>query len=62
MIPAMKNVVTALAKAHMSRLSADVIDDLAEGKSPGLITLLQYEIQHLVLFYRLAHTPGGLPK
>ncbi|KAI4103533.1 MAG: hypothetical protein L6R37_003750 [Teloschistes peruensis] len=40
-IPATKKrVITALAKAHMSRASDDVIDDFVEGKGQGLITLL----------------------
>jgi len=41
---AKKKVITALAKAHMSRASDDVIDDFVEGKGQGLITLLQYKI------------------
>lgn len=44
-----KEVITALAKAHMSRASDDVIDDFVEGKGQGLITLLQYEFRRLVL-------------
>lgn len=41
---AKKKVITALAKAHMSRTADDVIDDFVEGKGQGLIALLQYEI------------------
>ena len=52
---AKKKVITALAKAHMSRASGDVIDDFVEGKGQGLITLLQYEIWRLVLYHRLTH-------
>ncbi|KAL8800740.1 MAG: hypothetical protein Q9182_004945 [Xanthomendoza sp. 2 TL-2023] len=48
-----KKVITALAKAHMSRVSDDVIDDFVEGKGQGLITLLQYEFWRLVLSHRL---------
>ncbi|KAK3168005.1 hypothetical protein OEA41_004451 [Lepraria neglecta] len=43
-IPATKKkVITALAKAHISRESDDIMDDFVEGKGQGLITLLQYE-------------------
>lgn len=42
---AKKKVITALAKAHMSRASSDVIDDFVEGKGQGLIALLQYDIR-----------------
>jgi hypothetical protein len=37
-----KKVITALAKAHISRAPDDVIDDFVEGKGQGLIRLLQY--------------------
>ncbi|KAL8671532.1 MAG: hypothetical protein Q9168_003977 [Polycauliona sp. 1 TL-2023] len=43
-----KKVITALAKAHISRASGDVIDDFVVGKGQGLITLLQYEIRRLL--------------
>ncbi|KAL8698333.1 MAG: hypothetical protein Q9201_006630 [Fulgogasparrea decipioides] len=61
-IPATKKkVITALAKAHMSRASDNVIDDFVEGKGQGLITLLQYEFWRLVLSHRLTHTFSGPP-
>ena len=61
-IPATKkNVITALAKAHMSRASDDVMDDFVEGKGQGLITLLQYESRRLVLYDRLTSTSSGPP-
>lgn len=61
-IPATKKkVITALAKAHISRASGDVIDDFVKGKGQGLITLLQYKIRCLVLFYKLIHTASGPP-
>ncbi|KAL9629437.1 MAG: hypothetical protein Q9164_006881 [Protoblastenia rupestris] len=37
---AKKKVITALAKAYMSRASGDGIDDFVEGKGQGLIALL----------------------
>lgn len=40
-IPATKKkVITALAKAYISRVSDDIIDDFMEGKGQGLIILL----------------------
>lgn len=42
---AKKKVITTLAKVHISRASGDIIDNFVEGKSQGLITLLQYNIQ-----------------
>ena len=55
-IPATKKkVITALAKAHISRASDDVIDDFVEGKGQGLITLLQYGSRRLVLYHRLTY-------
>ena len=46
---AKKKVITALAKAHMSRASGDVIDDFVEGKGQGLIALLQYDLRRSIL-------------
>ncbi|KAL2044439.1 hypothetical protein N7G274_003144 [Stereocaulon virgatum] len=60
-IPATKKVITALAKAHISGASNDRIDDFVEGKGQGLITLLQYKSQRLVLYHRLPHTSSGPP-
>ena len=61
-IPAMKKkVITALAKAHISRASDDVIDDFVQGKGQGLITLLHYESRRLILYYRLTYTFSGPP-
>ena len=61
-IPATKkNVITALAKAHISRASNDIIDDFVEGKGQGLITLLQYESWRSVLYHRLTYTSSGPP-
>jgi hypothetical protein len=58
---AKKRIITALAKAHMSRASDDVIDNFVERKGQGLITLLQYEIRYLVFFYRLIYTFSRSP-
>ena len=61
-IPATKKkVITSLAKAHIFRASNDVIDDFVEGKGQGLITLLQYQYQRLVLYPRLTYTSSGPP-
>ncbi len=48
-----KKVMTALAKAHMSRASGDVIDDFVEGKGQGLITLLQYGLRRSISHFTL---------
>jgi len=61
-IPATKKkVITALAKAYISRASDDVIDHFVEGKGQGLITLLQYESRRFVLYYRLIYISSGPP-
>ena len=52
---AKKKVITALAKAHMSRALGDVIDDFLEGKGQGLITLLQYALRRSIFRSRLTH-------
>ena len=56
-----KKVITALAKAHISRAPDDVIDDFVEGKGQGLITLLQYESRRVVLCRRLTYISSGPP-
>lgn len=48
-----KKVITALAKAHLSRASDDTFDDIVEGKGQGLIALLQYDVQCFVLCHVL---------
>jgi len=58
---AKKKVITALAKAHISRASGDVIDDFVEGKGQGLITLLQYDFQRSIPNSRLIHIFSGSP-
>ena len=58
---AKKKVITALAKAHMSCASDDVIDDFVEGKGQGLIMLLQYKIWRLVLYHKLTYSSSGPP-
>ena len=50
---AKKKVITALAKAHISRASGDVVDDFVEGKGQGLITLLQYDLRPSIAHFRL---------
>lgn len=58
---AKKKVITALAKAHISRASDDMFDDFVEGKGQGLITLLQYEAQRLAVYHGLTYTSSGPP-
>ena len=49
-IPATKKkIITALAEAHLSRASDDTFNDFVKGKGQGLIALLQYDVQCLVL-------------
>jgi hypothetical protein len=38
-----------------------MIDDFVKGKGQGLITLLQYEIRRLALYYRLTRSSSGSP-
>jgi len=58
---AKKRVITALAKAHMSRVPDDAMDDFVVGKGQGLITLLQYGIRRLVLSHMLTSASSGPP-
>ena len=58
---AKKKAITALAKAHISRASGDVIDDFVEGKGQGLIKLLQYNLRRLISHSRLTQTSSGSP-
>jgi hypothetical protein len=58
---AKKKVITALAKAHISRASGDVVDDFVEGKGQGLITLLQYDLRPSIAHFRLTQLCSGSP-
>lgn len=58
---AKKRVITALARAHMSCVPGDAMDDFVVEKGQGLITLLQYGIRRLVLFHKLTSASSGPP-
>lgn len=51
-----KKVITALIKAHMFCVFDDVMNNFVVKKKQELITLLQYEIWHLILSHKLTFT------